>query len=552
MILKPFKRCFDEKFLFFSFLLTLFCCFDSSCPQNNNSYSVFFPSFIFFSIACRFITSMNAGSTEAKASPKHLEWADRIKQHHHQLQLAWRGASPGAEGSSQGSPNKDELRRWNQVVSGVGQKREREAYAEAMYRLATEYWDTPSGEAPRVKGKRGSKVRYDDRISLCLGCLSSYYAGVLTEKKGKEEAEKPLLFKTIPRILVRQSKALRVAFYNAHQRMATVQEVEHLLLGIPLPSADACPFPSVCTVHGKQLSPISALTVPPLEGPQRDEVAEVRVYDQVWGTAFATVQRYIQRLLQERLTDRMKASAKEDCPLHVLDVGSCYGPFRTKRLSPHIPLIVTSLDLEPHCPSTGDLSPVIAADWLTAEIAFTTEPFESTTDDSVQIQDGGRVEVTIEHPSGAGACGRYRLVRLAAASYDAVVFCLLLSYLPSPSLRYLACLHAFLVLKEGGMLVVLSTRTQGSRQVPWVQEWSEAIESAGFIREHVQTREKVVVLAFRKSSARLQKALLPQPTPDGAVDDALPSKEVVGQWKRVMLDTPVAKEGLKVTADHVL
>lgn len=629
--------------------------------------------------------------------------------------------------------------------------------------------------------------RYDDRVQLCLDCLAAYFLGTPNKSSSigsssaprarkddiappspfsppsTGEADHPavaspanatppqpttgltsplhhsaVLFgsQTPPMIFATVSKTMRRHFFQAHHRMATPREVEHIMWGVPLnggglqsnekdsmTAGTHCPFPEWCVVCGpldktdKTASTLSSVAMMMMMEDRHAPAVQLALLrnggtcggmdGNVANTAYDQARQYIQRRLtalqihspdNENCRRRSVVSVSEPPPssgtarttsntsavaastppppLHILDVGSCYGPFHGACLGTddRVPLVVTSLDLEPyHDPSLGDemIPAVLAADWLTTPVEYVATPSSTATatgtetstatdgpcggtavprfatgTEGVPIDANGeegehnnngsaswigmktiphrtpftaldasvgeghssssvwlddcRVEVKLEDSDfcallaadhdknknkdkieeteaaegGEGWSGvgrsrrRYRVVRIAAESYDGVIFCLLLSYLPSPPLRFLACLNAFLALKEGGLLVLLSTRTQGSRRVPWVEEWITTIETIGFERVHVQTREKIVVLSFKKRS---DKSIIPAPSRslsslhqttghsggDGGrrVDEKFgrdTSRSAVEEWKRRMLNSPAAHSGLKITADHQL
>lgn len=533
--------------------------------------------------------------------------------------------------------------------------------------------DRRGGGGEAVKKMGAVRRRYDDRIELCLDCVKSYYLGVprvprwgsdtpqqhhqhrdtgtgsdshveeanADEAKDKEkEGEFPLLFSQAPLFIRPHSKAMRQYFFQTHQRMATAREVEHLLWGVPLPGARApwrtsgdgeeqeeeeggarcaCPLPSWCCC----CRAAGAST----EGVDLEQRPRGGGGGSCWGTGEQQAREYVTYLKARwgllKNTHHTSGSVGAPLPpLHVIDVGSCYGPFEHLCLpfgddddvadDPNrlvCPLEVLSVDLEPYQPvrhpqeekeevvgaanhnSTKtnnrndgghhhhhfyyDIPSVLAGDWLTTEIVTSEEPggtitgeeydgrwpppppppssLSSSSSSSLQLPStvvlkGGRVQAelevvppistttTTEEEKGLTRY-RYRLARLARGSFDVVIFCLLLSYLPSPLLRYQACLQAYLALKDGGLLVILSTRTQGRRRDPWVDEWVRAVEGIGFARVHLQVREKVVVLCFRKKG-------------DGDGDDRPGDSDTsVREWKARMLRRREAATGLKITAD---
>lgn len=144
---------------------------------------------------------------------------------------------------------------------------------------------------------------------------------------------------------------------------------------------------------------------------------------------------------------------------------------------------VESVDLHP-APHSG----VHQCDWLTVSV-------QPSPDDDV---DNGVVLEAAESPPDAPF---RRAVGVRALFFDAVIFSLVLSYMPSSKMRFLACIQAHRVLKKDGLLIIVSTRTQGSRHAPWINDWEVAIETIGFQRVHKDIREKLIGLTFRKTTS---------------------------------------------------
>ncbi|KPA83900.1 HUS1 protein putative (HUS1) [Leptomonas pyrrhocoris] len=283
-------------------------------------------------------------------------------------------------------------------------------------------------------------------------------------------------------------------------------------------------------------------------------------------------------------------------PLYVLDVGACYGPFYGQclprpSLLPPVPLRVTSIDLAPYLEEEHSAldnlrdppSPrVWQGDWLDMKF-FSPEDEEcfSLGNEGMRRAEGGRVRYRVPSQSDLLAANRQEsraedrvgtkdrtgadssaclvssatsslaaghpentvhtdplsVVSLQLESYDAVFFCFLLSYMPTPRLRFLACLHACLALNEGGLLVIASTRTQGSRRRNWVQEWTACLSTIGLLRVQQSTQEKVVGMAFVKVC------------PSKEVHDRWKTAEGRNSWIRAMMTTVAAENGLRITAD---
>ncbi|CAH1396492.1 unnamed protein product [Nezara viridula] len=126
--------------------------------------------------------------------------------------------------------------------------------------------------------------------------------------------------------------------------------------------------------------------------------------------------------------------------ISLLDVGSCYNPLS------HFPNIVTTaIDLEP-----ADKN-VLRCDFLLVEIG-----------DQLVVEDNSFCK------------------QLPKEGYDAILFSLLLEYLPSPRQRFSACKKAMKLLKKGGLLLILTPdskhETANSRLA---RQWRLALASLG-------------------------------------------------------------------------
>ncbi|KAG5478938.1 hypothetical protein CUR178_05519 [Leishmania enriettii] len=390
-------------------------------------------------------------------------------------------------------------------------------------------------------------------------------------------------FRQLPGVLARVVKPLRRLFFQRHGRMATSAEVGELVSACTAsrqgsfgvapkkPSADGSSrFPSSTGSNDGPTTSVCAVR----ELIDTDVDARAIVEESAWrrgeNTAWATALRYTR--------DESHTTPKSTpAPLWVLDVGACYGPFfgkfliREVPLSP-VPLHVTSIDLAPYqgaegCGSGAGGAPaprVWRADWL--NIDFFTDESEagesggaSGTAVAVSTAEEGRVRYQWRSPVSSfngesrnatvhpcdsrdvSACdAAQRSVEATAVqleSFDAVFFCLLLSYIPTPRLRFLACIHAFLALKEGGLLVVVSTRTQGPRRRNWMSEWMACLVSIGFQRVQQSIREKLVGMSFAKVS------------PSAEVRRSWATAEGRAAWIESLMSSSAALEGLRITAD---
>lgn len=150
------------------------------------------------------------------------------------------------------------------------------------------------------------------------------------------------------------------------------------------------------------------------------------------------------------VTDRVK-----DSKLELLDVGSCYNPFKKFDL-----FNVTSIDL---CPASED---VIRCDFLNSEVI----------DDNLS---GGI---------------------LVKGHYDIVVFSLFLEYLPSSEQRYLSCVKAYNLLKPSGLLFILTPDSKhATANSKLMKSWRISLASIGFTRVYYEKLKHLHCMAFKRA-----------------------------------------------------
>ncbi|BES98133.1 Putative methyltransferase (DUF3321) [Nesidiocoris tenuis] len=137
-------------------------------------------------------------------------------------------------------------------------------------------------------------------------------------------------------------------------------------------------------------------------------------------------------------------------PLKMLDVGSCYNPFRNFDL-----FDVTAVDI---APASDD---VIECDFLRTEI--------------------GEVDFLIE------------------STYDVVLFSFLLEYLPEPKMRYACCLKAYKLLKPGGVLVILTPDSKhDTANSKIMKTWRLGLASIGFMRVNYKKLRHLRCMSYYK------------------------------------------------------
>ncbi|XP_041983073.1 S-adenosylmethionine sensor upstream of mTORC1 [Aricia agestis] len=146
-------------------------------------------------------------------------------------------------------------------------------------------------------------------------------------------------------------------------------------------------------------------------------------------------------------------------PMKLLDVGSCYNPFRIFEF-----LDVIAIDL---CPANGM---VFKCDFLNVPIG---------TDNTLRNNN---------------------IEQLQENSFDVVTFCFLLEYLPTSELRIQACRNAYKLLKTEGMLVIA---TPDSKHVgansKLMKCWRYSLALMGFSRIKYEKFQHMHCMAYRKS-----------------------------------------------------
>ncbi|KAK3800711.1 hypothetical protein RRG08_003117 [Elysia crispata] len=203
--------------------------------------------------------------------------------------------------------------------------------------------------------------------------------------------------------------------------------------------------------------------------------------------------------------------------VRLLDVGSCYNPFLEcpefesigVDLSPATQSVYQcdflKLELIPslaHSPSSDDLDLVP----LTSKLGLTPEPTASP------------------------------MTQLPRASFQVVVFSLLLEYLPASVQRWACCVKAHSLLVPHGLLLIVTPDSNSAcRNAPMMKSWREALEHLGFQRWKYHKMEHVHCMAFRKVRDELpehfpesvEKLLyIPQDFSDACYDDDhLPASE---------------------------
>lgn len=145
--------------------------------------------------------------------------------------------------------------------------------------------------------------------------------------------------------------------------------------------------------------------------------------------------------------------------LQLLDVGSCYNPFKI-----YEGFNVLAIDIAPACDD------VFKCDFINVSV------------DANFVYESNRIQ------------------QLQVEYYDVIVFSLLLEYLPSPEQRLLACEKAYSLLKTEGILIII---TPDSKHVgansKFMKSWRFVLSKIGFSRIKYEKLPYLHCMAFRKS-----------------------------------------------------
>lgn len=149
-------------------------------------------------------------------------------------------------------------------------------------------------------------------------------------------------------------------------------------------------------------------------------------------------------------------------PIRLLDVGSCYNPFRKYDF-----FDVLAIDL---CPANDT---VRTCDFLNVSVGLKTI-----------ITD-------------------FEVFKIQESSFDVVAFCYLLEYIPDSKLRLLACEKAYALLRPGGLLII---NTPDSKHVgansKLMKCWRYALACIGFSRIKYEKFKHMHCMAFRKTISK--------------------------------------------------
>ena len=173
-------------------------------------------------------------------------------------------------------------------------------------------------------------------------------------------------------------------------------------------------------------------------------------------------------IVEEHKIDRFNVDDSFKTEVKILDVGSCHNPLKQEFLNK--PVNITAIDL---CPSAES---VFKCDFLRVSIAKTDKLFALSNHNSNEID------------------------QLEENGFDVVVFCLFLEYLPSPRLRHKACVRAKKLLKDNGLLLIVtpdSSRNHAKNETQ-MKSWRVAMANMGLLRIYTEKQRHLRCLGFVK------------------------------------------------------
>lgn len=158
--------------------------------------------------------------------------------------------------------------------------------------------------------------------------------------------------------------------------------------------------------------------------------------------------------------------------LRLLDVGSCYNPFgRYEQFD------VTAVDIAP-----AEGSAVRQCDFLALRV-----------DDNDDNDEADSAKTTADTA----------IDRLPAASFDVIVFCLLLEYLPTSEQRLHCCRTAYRLLRPEGVLIIITPDSKHvGANARLIKTWRYALAHIGLSRMRLEKLQHLTCMVFRRTPCR--------------------------------------------------
>lgn len=151
--------------------------------------------------------------------------------------------------------------------------------------------------------------------------------------------------------------------------------------------------------------------------------------------------------------------------IKLLDVGSCYNPF-----SKFEEFEVTAIDI---APATDD---VIECDFLNVDVDVASSDAETSF-----VNNDNKLTILREN------------------TYDAIIFSLLLEYMPASEQRICCCEKAYRLLKLEGILIIITPDSKHvGANAKLMKTWRYALALMGFSRVKYEKLEHITCMVFRK------------------------------------------------------
>ena len=387
-----------------------------------------------------------------RAPAEHIELADRIKSHHCHLRKAT------SEGATNGE---DDWTIWRRHLEHNDALR---AYASAMEKLATKYW-APGGPGSRIEWCRAAALEY--YRSDGGGTLERALAKDARRAAFKHWRAQGLDQEAAAAAAAAAAKSAILLSQTATERQQTINK--------------ACnSTTSTSSSGGGSSSSCSSAT-----------------------------------------TGGIAAKRPKRAPLRLLDVGSCYNAFAEFKDE----FATLAIDIAP-----ANMS-VQRCDFLSVAITPNgTVPGENADSKGQSHSSSSSSSCTSISTSistgGGGGCGgggdvsgaqinlvtsgdpslssndletrRPALQSIGEAAFDVVTFNLLLTYIPTPKLRRLACLQARRCLRLNGLLLIVAPDSRHvGKGVAWMKAWRTSLEHSGFRRCRYEKLENLHCMGYR-------------------------------------------------------
>lgn len=247
---------------------------------------------------------------------------------------------------------------------------------------------------------------------------------------------------------------------------------------------------------------------------EKDQRRVQRLSKQTEEPDITTHHHQLEKVLSGRYLDI--STSLHEKPL-VLDVGSCYNPFKQME-----EFKVIGIDLHP---ATED---VYQCDFL-----------------SLKVEDPVQTSCPLANL-------RSPITRLPSCVFNVIIFCLLLEYFPSCHQRWRCCVQAHKLLAPNGLLLVITPDSHKQhRNSAMIRSWISAITSLGFSKWKYEKLEHIHCIVFRKIQDECsvnddmadlmfihQDALQESSQEDASTEDGLFIERNDEQIRQTMLELP--------------